>query len=558
VYEELRAIQRQYGYLPADQLRALSGKINVHLSQIHAVASFYPHFHLTPPPKVDIRVCSDMSCHLCGADEVKAALENQFRGASEKDITIREVSCLGRCDQAPAVMLNDTIYAEVGPQDAIGMSRDALAGRPLPHPKHKHGRAPAMCDPYNGTGQYEVVKRFVEKRDWQEIIATLKTAKLRGMGGAGFPTGLKWELVHNAPAPKYIVCNADESEPGTIKDRHIMENVPYLVLEGMIVAGLVTGAHKGFLYIRHEYENAKEILQEELDRAYKMGVLGPRVMGSDLSFDLEIFVSPGGYICGEESALIEAIEGHRAEPRNKPPFPGQVGGGLWGRPTVVNNVESFSLATVILARGLEWYQAQGKNGSVGVKFVGISGDVNRPGVFEVPMGITYSELIYEYAGGIPGGKKLLGYAPSGPSSGYLPASKADLPLDWDRLAAEGSMVGSGAIVICAEGRCMLDMALNSTRFYRNESCGKCVPCRMGSQKMVDMLKGWTEGHSSKDDMQVLKELSTAMSLASICGLGQIVPAPIQSILKHFPEVVDDHLVRRHCPGGVCFTQAGMQ
>ena len=558
MYEELRAIQRQYGYLPADQLRALSSKIQKPLSQIHAVASFFPHFHLTPPPKVDMRVCSDMSCHLLGADELKASLERKFRGSSDKEITIREVSCLGRCDQGPAVMVNDAIYADMDSQNAIAMALDALAGKPLPHPKHKHGRTPAECDPYGGNGEYAVVRRFVEKRDWQEIIATLKQAKLRGMGGAGFPTGLKWEIVHNAPAPKYIVCNADESEPGTIKDRHIMENVPYLVIEGMIVAGLVTGAQQGFLYIRHEYENAKEILQEELDRAYKMGVVGKHLMGSDLTFDLEIFVSPGGYICGEESALIEAIEGHRAEPRNKPPFPGQVGGGLWGRPTVVNNVETFSLATVILARGLEWYQAQGKNGSVGVKFVGLSGDVVKPGIFEVPMGITYNELIYDYAGGIPGGKKLLGYAPSGPSSGYLPASKASLPLDWDRLAAEGSMVGSGAIVICAEGRCMLDMALNSTRFYRNESCGKCVPCRMGSQKMVDMLKGWTEGRSSKDDMQVLKELSTAMSLASICGLGQIVPAPIQSILKHFPEVVDDHLVRRHCPGGVCFAQAGMQ
>ncbi len=559
MYEELRAIQRQFGYLPPEQLRALSSKIKVHLSQIHAVASFYPHFHLAPPPKVDMRVCSDMSCHLCGADEVKSALETQFRGANDKDITIREVSCLGRCDQGPAVMLNDAIYAKLDSHDAITMARDALAGRPLPHPKHKHGRTPAACDPYNGTGDYAVVRRFVEKRDWQEIIATLKQAKLRGMGGAGFPTGLKWEIVRNASsATKYIVCNADESEPGTIKDRHIMENLPYLVLEGMIVAGLVTGAHKGILYIRHEYENAKEILQEELDRAYKMGVLGPRVMGSDLSFDLEIFVSPGGYICGEESALLEAIEGHRAEPRNKPPFPGQVGGGLWGQPTVINNVETFSLATVILARGLDWYKTQGKNGSVGMKFVGLSGDVVRPGVFEVPMGTSYSELIYDYAGGISDGKKLLGYAPSGPSSGYLPASMANLPLDWDAVAAAGSMVGSGAIVVCAEGRCMLDMALNATRFYRNESCGKCVPCRMGSQKMVEMLKGWTEGHSSKDDMQVLDELSTAMRLASICGLGQVVPVPIASILKHFPEVVDDHLVRRHCPGGVCFTQAGMQ
>ena len=559
MYDELRAIQKQFGYLPADELKALSKKIKTPLSQIHAVASFYPHFHLTPPPKVDVRVCSDMSCHLYGADQLKATLENQFRGAGPQDISIREVSCLGRCDQAPALMMNDSIYASVDSRTALTMARDALAGKPLPRPKIKHERTPAACDPYDGTGQYSVVRHFVEKRGWQEILATLKSCKLRGMGGAGFPTGLKWEIVRNAPsATKYIVCNADESEPGTIKDRHIMENVPYLVLEGMIVAGLVTGARQGILYIRHEYENAKEILQEELDRAYKNGVLGARVMGSDLAFDLAIFVSPGGYICGEESALLEAIEGHRAEPRNKPPFPGQMGGGLWGQPTVINNVETFSLATVILARGLEWYKTQGKNGSVGMKFVGISGDVVRPGIFEVPMGVSYTELIYDYAGGIPNGRRLLGYAPSGPSSGYLPASMTNLPLDWDAVAAAGSMVGSGAIVVCAEGRCMLDMALNATRFYRNESCGKCVPCRMGSQKMVEMLKGWTEGNSTKDDMRVLAELSTAMRLASICGLGQIVPAPIQSILKHFPEVVDDHLVRRHCPGGVCFSQMGMQ
>lgn len=559
MYEELKAIQRQFGYLPADQLKALSKRIKTPLSQIHAIASFYPHFHLSAPPKVDIRVCSDMSCHLRGAEEVKSALETRFRGASPEDISIREVSCLGRCDQAPAVMVNDDIYASVDSRTAIRMARDVLAGRPLPQQEGRHERLPAICDPYSGSGQYSVVRRFVEKRDWQEIIATLKASKLRGMGGAGFPTGLKWEIVRNAPSPtKYIVCNADESEPGTIKDRHIMENLPYLVLEGMIVAGLVTGSRRGILYIRHEYERAKEVLQEELDRCYTNGVLGPRVMGSDLSFDLEIFVSPGGYICGEESALLEAIEGHRAEPRNKPPFPGQPGGGLWGQPTVINNVETFSLATVILARGVQWYTNQGKNGSVGMKFVGISGDVVRPGVFEVPMGITYSELIYDYAGGIPNGKKMLAYAPSGPSSGYLPASMTNLPLDWDAVAAAGSMVGSGAIVVCAEGRCMLDMALNATRFYRNESCGKCVPCRMGSQKMVEMLKNWTEGRSSPSDMQRLDELSTALRLASICGLGQVVPVPIASILKHFPEVVDDHLARRHCPGGVCFTQMGMQ
>jgi NADH:ubiquinone oxidoreductase subunit F (NADH-binding) len=398
------------------------------------------------------------------------------------------------------------------------------------------------------------VRRFVANRDWQEIIAALKASSLRGMGGAGFPTGLKWEIVRNAPGTtKYIVCNADESEPGTIKDRFIMENLPYLVVEGMIVAGLVTGARKGTVYIRHEYEHSRDVLQQEIERCYRNGLLGTRILDSDLAFDLEIFVSPGGYICGEESALLEAIEGKRSEPRNKPPFPGT--NGLWNQPTVINNVETFCLATVILARGVEWYKSQGTNGAVGMKFVGLSGDVMRPGIYEVPMGTTYDDLIFKYAGGIPDGKQLLAFAPSGPSSGYLPAAMTNLPLDWNAVAAAGSMVGSGAIVVCAEDRCMLDMALNATRFYRNESCGKCVPCRMGSQKMVEMLKAWTEGQSSEDDLQVLDELSTAMRLASICGLGQVVPVPITSILKHFPNVVDDHLVRRRCPGGVCFNSA---
>jgi NADH:ubiquinone oxidoreductase subunit F (NADH-binding) len=323
------------------------------------------------------------------------------------------------------------------------------------------------------------------------------------------------------------------------------------VIEGMITAGLVTGAHRGILYIRHEYEEPKEVLQEEIDRCYEQGLLGHRILGSDLAFDLQIFVSPGGYICGEESALLEAIEGKRAEPRNKPPFP--VTNGLWNQPTVINNVETFCLATVILTRGVDWYKSQGKNGSVGMKFVGISGDVLRPGIFEVPMGTTYGELIYEHAGGISDGRKLLAFAPSGPSSGYLPASMTDLPLDWNAVAAAGSMVGSGAIVVCAEGRCMLDMALNATRFYRNESCGKCVPCRVGSQKLVEMLKGWTTGQSSKDDMQVMGELSTAMRQASICGLGQVVPVPIASVMKHFPGTVEEHLVHRRCPGGICFS-----
>ena len=553
--DELRSIQHQFGYLPADRLQELAAKIQVPLSQIHAVASFYPHFHLAPPAQVEVRVCADMSCHLRGAPALKHGLEQAFGAGGAEKVAVRNVSCLGRCDQAPALSINDQIYTNIDEQRTLGLVRDVLAGRELPAAQSSHKPLPVLSDPYNGSPNYSAVRQFVQTPDWSGVVATLKAAGLRGMGGAGFPTGSKWEIVRNAPGKeKYIVCNADESEPGTIKDRFIMENVPYLVIEGMIMAGLVTGARRGILYIRHEYHRPKEILQAEIDRCYRDGLLGPRILGSDLEFDLEIFVSPGGYICGEESALLEAIEGKRAEPRNKPPFPGT--NGLWNQPTAINNVETFTFATVILSRGADWFKSQGTNGASGMKFVGISGDVNRPGVYEVPMGTKYSALIFEYAGGIPGGRQLLAYAPSGPSSGYLPASMADLPLDWNAVAAAGSMVGSGAIVVCAEGRCMLDMALNAVRFYRNESCGKCVPCRVGSQKLVEMLSGWTEGRSSTSDLPLLDELSHALKLTSICGLGQVVPVPILSVLKHFRAVVDDHRNHRRCAAGVCFSARG--
>lgn len=557
MFQELRAIQREFGYLPADQLQVLAAKMKVPVSQIHAVASFYPHFHLSPPPRVDLRVCADMSCHLREADKVRSALDSAFQSTDGKEILIRDVSCLGRCDQAPAIMVNDNIYGPVTSRDAVTMAQDVLAGKTVPETlsaQHDTERMAVVSDPYEGRGDYAVVRRLIETRNELEIIAALKTAGLRGMGGAGFPTSSKWELVRNAPVfPKYIVCNADESEPGTIKDRGIMESVPYLVIEGMITAGLVTGARRGILYIRHEYDHAKEVLQQEIDYCYQQGLLGERLLGSNFAFDVEIFVSPGGYICGEESALLEAIEGRRAEPRNKPPFP--VINGLWNQPTVINNVETFCLATVILGRGVDWYRAQGKNGVVGMKFVGVSGDVVRPGIFEVPMGTSYGELIYERAGGILGRGNLLAFAPSGPSSGYLPASMVNLTLDWNAVAAAGSMVGSGAIVVVAEGRCMLDMALNATRFYRNESCGKCIPCRVGSQKMLEILKGWTAGQASKDDLQIIDELSTAMRQASICGLGQVVPVPIASVMKHFPGIVEEHVLHRRCPGGVCFSES---
>jgi NADH:ubiquinone oxidoreductase subunit F (NADH-binding)/NADH:ubiquinone oxidoreductase subunit E len=558
IFDDLRAIQLRYGFLPKAELEGLSRRTQTPLYQIHSVSSFYPHFHLAPPAKAEIRVCADMSCHLNGACELRAELERRFAGSRPEEVQIRDVSCLGRCDHAPAVSINDQIFTDVSSAGVEQIARDVLRGEEVAEPHPEQARVRCKADPYEGAEKYGVVHKLIQTRAWDEVLARLKAAELRGMGGAGFPTSMKWDLVRKQPDPvKYIVCNADESEPGTIKDRFIMTNLPHLVIEGMIIAGLVTGAKRGILYIRHEYGMQEEILGEEIRRCYHAGLLGKKILGSDLGFDLEVFVSPGGYICGEESALIEAIEGHRAEPRNKPPFPGQIG--LWQKPTVINNVETFINVPQILARGVDWFAAQGVTGSRGLKFVGVSGHVERPGVYEVPMGTPMRDVIVKYAGGMRGGRSLKAFAPSGPSSGYLPASMVDVRLDFKALADAGSMLGSGAIVVCDDTTCMLDMALNAVRFYRNESCGKCVPCRVGSQKMADLLVRWAQGSlpvaQYRVDLALLDDLSQAMSQTSICGLGQIAPAPIQSVLKHFRSEIDAHVLKGQCPSGICFSAA---
>ncbi len=550
IFDDLRAIQSQYGYLPGEQLEALSQRTKIPLYRIHGVADFYPHFHLKPPPKVNLRVCADMSCHLRGADALGTGLKHRFQSMSANDVFVGECSCLGQCDGAPAISVNDHIYRAATPAQAEALVLTALGGSELPDLVAHSNASGLASDPYHGAEHYGALRGLVKTRDWDGVIAKLKASGLPGLGGAGFVTGMKWDLVRKAPGPeKYVVCNADESEPGTIKDRFILENLPNLVIEGMILAGLVTGAQKGILYIRHEYQAQEHILQHEIEHCYAERLLGEGILGTDLSFELEIFVSPGGYICGEESALIEAIEGKRAEPRNKPPFP--VTSGVFNKPTALNNVETFANVPQILVNGVDWYKAQGQGGAAGLKFVGVSGDVLNPGIFEIPMGLPMSEVIYGRAGGIVDGKALKAFAPSGPSSGYLPASMVDVRLDFKSLAAAGSMLGSGAIVVCAEGRCMLDMALNAVKFFRNESCGKCVPCRMGSQKMVDILTRWTQGKGTQADMVLIDELTEALKLTSICGLGQFAHVPLSSVLLHFRDEVEAHIVRRQCPEGVC-------
>ncbi|MGA2535027.1 MAG: NADH-ubiquinone oxidoreductase-F iron-sulfur binding region domain-containing protein [Terracidiphilus sp.] len=561
VFEDLRRVQDANGFVSAYEIEVIAGRRQVPVRDVHTVASFYPHFRLKPPALVDVRVCDDMTCHLQESRTLRLALERKYAGMPNV-VRVRDISCVGRCDHAPVITINDRFYDSVSLATATQLIDREVVQRDMAGPAHiPHSNPPRsaeqrgltiQCDPYpDEQSHYALIRELLAKKNFDETLQTLKAAELRGMGGAGFPTHIKWDGCRHSPGDqKYVVCNADESEPGTIKDRFILQYLPHLVIEGMMLCGAITGARKGYLYIRHEYETQAEILREELARARSLGLLGKNLLGSGIDYDMEVFVSPGGYICGEETALMEAIEGHRAEPRNKPPR--TVNSGLWLSPTALNNVETFAYAVTILGKGIEWYRNAGLPGSPGIKFVGVTGNVIRPGVFEVPMGTSYRDLVYHYAGGPPPGREVIGFAPSGPSSGYLPASLLDTPLDWDKVKNLGSMLGSGAVVVCADNACMLDMALTAVRFYRNESCGKCSPCRIGTQKLVDLLENWTRGIVGAGDAAMLRDLSQVLRLTSICGLGQIAPAPIQSVMKHFPELMREHLEDRVCRAGICF------
>ncbi len=531
--EDLKAIQERCGHLPEDELRALSARTRVPLYEIQGVASFYPHFHLAPPPPVRVDICVDLACHLRDAGSLKEDVEAAIPGGDREKVRVCGVSCLGRCDRPCAIAVNDHIYDDIPAGEVSGLIRSALAGEGLGGKSPTVPGGPWKIDPYRETPKYEALRGVLSEGP-ESVIERLKTAGLRGMGGAGFPAGLKWEIVRKAEGvPKYVVCNADESEPGTFKDRVILETLPHLVIEGMVLGGLAIGAERGILYLRHEYGHVVPGLERELDEARNLGLLGPDIPGSGRAFEIEIFLSPGGYICGEETALLEALEGKRAEPRNKPPFPGHVG--LWGKPTLINNVETFAHAPSICLNGPDWFIAQGEGDAAGLKFLALSGDVNRPGVYEVPLGTPVRRLIEENGGGVSGGNRLKAFMPGGTSSGFLPASMADIPLDFKPLTDAGSMLGSGAVVAIAEGRDMLDLAFNAMRFFRNESCGKCVPCRMGTEKIVDLLRDALTGRGRPEAAALIRELSDAMMETSICGLGQAAPNPILSVIRHFPD-----------------------
>jgi NADH:ubiquinone oxidoreductase subunit F (NADH-binding)/NADH:ubiquinone oxidoreductase subunit E len=532
----LQAIQERLGWLPREELEALSRDVHRPLYEIEGLISFYPHFRTTPPAKVALHVCHDLSCWLQGGEQRLAALRERYGEAADVEFT--EVSCIGRCDAAPAVAVNECPAAA---EDADALVTAARTGHGAePHPVAYGGGAPWPNDPYPATAgageRYAVLRKVLSgELDGDQVIAALQDSGLRGMGGAGFPAGRKWELVAAQPAtPKYVICNADESEPGTFKDRQILAEQPHLVLEGLLLGMAVVGAEEGWVFIRHEYGQEEAVIRREIDALRAAGLVGENAgdsregAGGGGRLSVEVFTSPGGYILGEESALIECMEGHRGEPRNKPPFPGTYG--LWGQPTLMNSVETFAHIPVIVQNGPAWWKRQGTGGGTGLKFFAVSGHVERPGVYCVPMGTTARQLL-ELAGGVSGRRAVGAIQPGGASSNFIGPDQLDVPLNFDTLAAAGSMLGSGAMVVMAEGTDLLAAATNVLRFFRNESCGKCVPCRVGSAKAYRILsEAAAAGGGPAETAERIRELEEVLRKTSICGLGQVALGPVVSVL----------------------------
>jgi formate dehydrogenase beta subunit len=522
----LNAIQERVGWLPREELVALSRDVHRPLYEIEGLISFYPHFRADPPKTAEVRVCHDLSCWLRGADERIAAVKERY--GSDADVEVVEASCLGRCDIAPAGTVNEVPVAlEVLLE--TGLDQPA-APPPEPSVMWPNDPYPAPAD------RYAVLRDVLAGRlETANLIAALKDSGLRGMGGAGFPAGRKWDLVAaQETTPKYVICNADESEPGTFKDREILAVQPHLVLEGMLLGMLAVGAEEGWVFIRHEYGPEEQVIRREIEHLRETGLVGPDAGGSGRRLSVEVFTSPGGYILGEESALLECMEGHRGEPRNKPPFPGTYG--LHGKPTLMNSVETFAHVPVIALRGAPWWQGQGRGDHAGLKFFAVSGHVERPGVYCVPMGTTARELL-DLAGGVAGGQRLGAIQPGGASSNFIGPGQLDVELDFGTLQEAGSMLGSGAIVVMAEGTDLLAAAVNVLRFFRDESCGKCVPCRVGSAKahaILDGLLGAGGGPAGVNGD--VRDLDEVMRRTSICGLGQVALGPVMSVLR----LAEDH------------------
>ncbi|MCK0141919.1 NAD(P)H-dependent oxidoreductase subunit E [Aliiroseovarius sp. F20344] len=512
--EFLHLIQDEYGHLSADHIRALAQEMGTGQAEIYEVASFYAHFDVvkegeTPPPALTIRVCDSLSCELAGAEALQKALED---GLDASEIRVVRAPCMGRCDTAPVLELghNHIDHATFDKTVAAIKSDDT------------HAHIPDYQDlaAYQAEGGYAKLAELRDGGDWKEVQETVLNAGLRGLGGAGFPSGTKWGFVRANEGPRYLAVNGDEGEPGTFKDRYYLERTPHLMLEGMLIAAWAVEAETCFIYMRDEYPAVLEILRQEIAALEDAGIVTPGF--------IDLRRGAGAYICGEESAMIESIEGKRGEPRHRPPFVAQVG--IFNRPTLVHNVETLHWVARIMREGPEILTSVEKNGRKGLRSYSVSGRVANPGVHLLPAGSTITDII-EAAGGMADGHSFKAYQPGGPSSGLLPASMADIPLDFDTLQPHGTFIGSAAVVVLSDKDSAKEAALNMLRFFEDESCGQCTPCRVGCEKAVKLMQ------ADKWDQDLLEELSQTMVDASICGLGQAAPNPIRLTMKHFPDEV---------------------
>jgi formate dehydrogenase len=515
--EHLHKIQDKYGYLSARHLVALASEMKMAMAEVYEVATFYHHFDVikegeTPPSPITVRVCDSVVCELAGSRKLLSKLPDLLGPG----VRVLHAPCVGRCETAPVALAgqNPIPYAT---EERV---TEAVRNGKVSHPLEIGPVTPGHLDytAYRATGGYALATDcFNGKRKAADVIATMEDSGLRGLGGAGFPAGRKWKLVAAEPAPRMLAVNIDEGEPGTFKDRYYLERDPHRFLEGALIAAWAVGIQAIYIYLRDEYHGCRAILQREIaalqaNPPYKLP-------------EIHLRRGAGAYICGEESAMIESIEGKRGEPRLRPPYLAQVG--LFGRPTLEHNMETLHWVRSIVENGAAWFANQGRNGRKGLRSFSVSGRVKKPGVHLAPAGITLNELIDEFCGGMLDGHELYGYLPGGASGGILPASMANIPLDFDTLNQYGCFIGSAAIVVFSNHDKAADAARNIMNFFSKESCGQCTPCRVGTVKALQLMeeKHWDE--------PLLKELSSAMMDASICGLGQAAPNPVLSVLKHF-------------------------
>jgi NADH:ubiquinone oxidoreductase subunit F (NADH-binding) len=511
--EHLHRINDRYGHLPAAHLAALAMEMTLAYAEVYEVATFYHHFEVvkegeTPPPALTVRVCDSIACELAGS---AALLKNLSLG---KDVRVIPAPCVGRCEVAPCVVVGQNAVANA----TVDSVKRAVEKKQTACEETKYIDFAA----YKKIGGYRLIADCLSgKRSRDEVTKIMENSGLRGLGGAGFPAGRKWRIVSAEPEPRLMALNIDEGEPGTFKDRWYLERDPHRFLEGMLVAAWAAGISEIFIYLRDEYAGCRSILEKELPKLQKQ---------KDFPLPpIHLRRGAGAYICGEESAMIESIEGKRGMPRLRPPYVAQVG--LFGRPTLEHNMETVYWVREIVERGAEWFSAQGRNGRKGLRSFSVSGRVKKPGVHLAPAGITVKELIAEYCGGMLEGHEFYGYLPGGASGGILPASKGDIPLDFDTLQAHGCFIGSAAIVIFSTKDKASDAARNLMAFFKHESCGQCTPCRVGTAKALQLMD------EARWNQPLLSELSQAMMDASICGLGQAAPNPVLSVMKYFPQEV---------------------